>query len=104
MKNLACSKNSGNGSSHLPCFASFIQQVHNPSQNSTQTEKTVEELTLPKKLEQTHWMVCRPSHQCTPRFFHLGLYHIILANQTKMSKGFCFPKRVVCFKVPSACD
>lgn len=43
-------------------------------------------------------------NQHTPRFFHFGLHHIILANQTKMSKQFCFSSCFVCFKVPSACD
>lgn len=56
-----------------------------------------------KKLGQIHWMVCS-LYQCMPRFFHFGLHHIILANQTKMSKRFCFPNCAVLFKVPSGCD
>lgn len=37
-------------------------------------------------------MVPRLLAECTPSSFHLGHQHSILANQTKMSKQFCFSK------------
>lgn len=55
-------------------------------------------------LEQTLWMVCSPSLSVHAKDLSLGLQHIILPSQTKMSKWFCFPNCIVCFKVPSACD